>query len=370
MQNARLWFIVGDPSQAVCWPYFSECFAYRPSAALLGVGVAIYTALAIGALIAFLLTARGRALAFPACAMLAGALFVKAAIIAQDFRLTGDYHYVVWWVAFAFLFLPRKLDLVRLTVCALYMAGGALKFNQAWLSGRVLFGPVPESRWLVEAGCFFAVLMEMWLVLYLLRPGSRLFWPALAMLAGFHLLSFQTVGFQFPLVMLCLLAIFPLARRESKVDLLEELVRGRSPRSTYAFLLALLIAQAIPSLLSREPAVSGEGRPFALVLFDDKVECFHSVFVEFSDRTLAISDRPMTQQVRLRCDPILFWNHGRMLCRRFADQPGFKGLRYRVTVSSVRTPEPRHLIDFENFCASAPKYHFFATNDWIRSRRW
>ena len=159
-----------------------------------------------------------------------------------------------------------------------YFWAGTLKLNWEWVSGGALYRPL----WLltgpaVVAACAYVVVLELVIVWGLLSRRSWIFWSSLAQVLLFHVMSFAVVGWFYPLLMFALLAIFPLARcipgappePASASASSGGACRGRRSRWRSRFSLVQLTTHLYPG----DTAITGEGRLFALHMFDARVVC-------------------------------------------------------------------------------------------------
>ena len=196
---------IGEP---LCWPFFENCFEYR---LLTPFGVKIVFLIfgflsAIGVLL-FL----NRRLTATAYWWQIGINIFKTLIYIQDFRMRMNQHYMLYFVTFAFLFLPQKRNTLRYLLAFIYFGAGLLKYNAEWLSGNALYAnPLWISgRW-VAVSCVYVVLLETFLVFGVLSKNEWIYWCTLFQLFLFHLVSWPVVGSFYPILMYLLLAIFPL----------------------------------------------------------------------------------------------------------------------------------------------------------------
>jgi hypothetical protein len=200
-----------------------------------------------------------------------------------------------------------------------------------------------------------------WVVVWGLWARSRwIFWAALAQLCLFHVLSYSVVSFFYPLLMLGLLSIFPLCR-----------LMGTDPRPAFSKpalgLVALFsLLQLMPYFFPGDTALTGEGRLFALHMFDAKIECQSRAIVRRADGSSAAVDLFMPLVPRIQCDPIVYLSRAKALCERLRHSPGFIDLDLQL--ESKRTSDPRAVpvIDLPGFCARWPSYSLLWHNDWLR----
>src|SRR3989454_23785 len=175
----------------------------------------------------------------------------------------------LFWVdqriaSFASLFVPGKRDGLRVLVTLFYFWAGSLKLNWEWISGAGLYRPIwPFSGVGVVAACVYVIVLELGVAWGLLAKRAWIFWAAFAQFFLFHALSWQVVGFFYPLLMFAILTIFPLipllAPREPPDGLLVSLWRGRARRSVYAIAALFSMLQLVPSPTRRRPSRRSRG---------------------------------------------------------------------------------------------------------------
>ncbi len=283
---------------------------------------------------------------------------LKLALMAIDFRTRMNQHYMLLGVTAAFLLVRDKALFCRILIVLFYFWAGLLKFNRDWLSGAALYGPL----WLLPPSALpwatrYAIVLELVVPWALLpRRPAWLFWAAWAQLVVFHVLSSPVVGFFYPLVMLGFLLWMAAARWDAPLP------RTRSPEGI-ALVALFCAAQLIPRLLSPDPALTGEGRMFALHMFDGRIVCRSTLTATLPDGRRASWHPVGVADTRTACDPILFWNHARNACRERPDA------RFDLEVWARHITDPegaeRRLIDLPDFCRLNPDYRWLHHNPWI-----
>ena len=170
------------------------------------------------------------------------------------------------------------------------------------------------------------------------------------------------VGFFYPVLMFGILAIFPLCR----------LLPGEEPRSRRpVFALAALFSaiQLTPYLYAGDRTLTGEGRLFALHMFDARVICEAAAELRLADGSRRREDLEQHLEARTACDPILIHGLARNLCRaRDAGLLDFVDLDVHLRSRRASERELQTVIDFPDFCARAPRYRPFRHNEWIRDQ--
>jgi hypothetical protein len=252
-----------------------------------------------------------------------------------------------------------------------------LKLDWDWLSGASLYGQerLWFPQWLVPVSCVYVLVLEMALIWGLYSRRNWVFSGTLAQLFLFHLTSWSIVGFFYPTLMFCILAILPLTRllhppREWVT------VPWRDPgarRLRSASVMALFgFFQLVPHAFPGDTAVTGEGRVFALHMFDALIECEAHITYRLDDSGSRQDTLDQTKRMphRSRCDPLIYFAIAKNQCAHIEAQGAKPGgaVDLDLMLRSKRTTAPEYhaVIDIANFCASDPRYNIFRHNAWIR----
>lgn len=350
-------------SEPVCWPFWGECYRFRflsPDGVfwlLRG-----YLALSVISIVLFMM----RRWVTAAWWFFLAVTIVKLAIVLQDFQLRLNQHYMAGLACVAFLFVSNKRLILKILIAFFYFWAGLLKLDPEWLSGAALYRPIWffTGRWLPVA-CFYVVVLEIVLVWGLFSKRRWIFWATLAQLLIFHVFSWPVVGFFYPTLMFCLLALYALDRLYYGTGAFSE--TGRLAGSGYAFLALFSLAQLVPYAMPGDPALTGEGRLFGVHMFDALVDCEAYALLKGPDGSSKKENFYKPLAARIHCDPIVYWNRARALCRspergsRFMDFDLFLKSR-RQTGKAATT-----VLRIENYCASNPAYRVWRHNEWIQS---
>jgi hypothetical protein len=359
---------LGRGTEAICWPLVRGCETLRAlTVQQLAWGLRGYFAAAILVAVLFLIPRRVRL----ACLGLAGLSVFLLVFALLDFRLRANQHYMVLWISAVFLLLPSKRDAIRVLLVLFYLWASTLKLNAEWISGAAL----PVSEWIIPASlavaaCVYLIVLEAGMSWGLLARPGWIFWGALAQFYLFHAVSWQQVGFYFPMVMFLLLSAFPLIRlgpggREG-ASVLSRLMRGRLRPSTYAVMLGFSLFQLPPHLIPGDAALTGEGRSYALHMVDAGVRCRGWAVVRREDGSTFEVDLHGKSVLRIACDPIVIAERARNICEgrsRFAS--GAVDLDLHL-VAGRSGGDLETIIDLPGFCARKVRYNPFGRNDWIR----
>ena len=280
------------------------------------------------------------------------------------------------WVVISYLSLPDKRRALKWLIVAMYFWAGILKImpGSEWLTGGALYGrhPLGLPDALIPWACAYVILLELVLVFGVLSKRRSRFLGSFSQLILFHIASFWVVGWFYPVLMFLLLAIFPIARMWPAAaakagqahSRAESTRRGR--RAAGGLIAVFSGAQLIGFAIPGDAAVTGEGRIFALNMFDAPLECRASVaFVSSTGVQVEVPLNAPFLNARLQCDPIVYLGLARHYCRESAQQGG--GFNFTLRLESRRAAGARYLpiIDLESFCTTSPKYRLFRHNDWI-----
>ena len=361
---------LGRDTEAICWPLVRGCETLRAlSVQQLAWGLRGYFAAAILVAVLFLFPRRARL----ACLGLAGLSVFLLVFALLDFRLRANQHYMVLWISAVFLLLPSKRDAIRVLLVLFYVWASTLKLNAEWISGTAL----PVADWIIPASlaaaaCVYLIVLEAGMSWGLLAGPGWIFWGALAQFYLFHAVSWQQVGFYFPMVMFLLLSAFPLIRlgpggREGG-PVLSRMVRGRLRPSSYAVMVGFSLVQLPPRLIPGDAALTGEGRSYALHMVDAGVRCRGWAVVRRGDGSTFEVDLHGKAVLRIACDPVVIAERARNICEgrsRFAS--GAVDLDLHLVAGRRSRGALQTIIDLPGFCARKVRYNPFGRNDWIRA---
>jgi hypothetical protein len=371
--------LIGRGADSLCWPFWENCHAFQLPAGFINSSLWLYLLLSVIAAYLFL-----RKQIFPAWWLLLLVNAIRVAVMLQDYRLRANQHYMLNWMVLAYLFLPAKRTLSRHLLVSLYFWAGVLKLDWDWLSGATLYSQ--DRLWfpqtLVPASCVYVVILETILIWGVYAQRSWIFYGTLAQLVLFHLTSWPIVGFWYPTLMFCLLSILPLARlldgRDERVALPWRAIERRRLLNA-SILGTFAIFQMIPHAFPGDTAVTGEGRVFALHMFDALVECEGTIVYHVENRGVRVDrlERIKRMPHRSRCDPLIYFSVAKNECGhlRSRDAKARTGELARVidldlSLRSRRNSEAEfhQVIDIRNFCAAGPHYDMWRHNAWILLR--
>jgi hypothetical protein len=366
--DQRIVTFVNAQAEPICWPLLPACENVRVlSAGGIALLLRAYFAAAIGTSLLFAF----RRLVPWAYAGLVLVNGLKLAVMLLDYRLRMNQHYMGFFATFAYLLVPSKRDALRVLVTLFYFWAGTLKLNWEWVSGAGLYRPMwPFSGAGVIVACVYVIVLELGVAWGLLAKRAWIFWAAFAQFLVFHALSWQVVGFFYPLLMFAILAIFPLSRLVEPQDppegVFAALFKGREVRPVYALAAFFSVLQLIPYTFPGDRALTGQGRLYALHMFDARATCVAWADLHNVDGTTTRRDLKLLLDTRIACDPIVYFNRARNLCRqRDAGRAGFTDLDLVLSARRSSESELRRVIDTKGFCAKRERYDPFRHNAWI-----
>jgi hypothetical protein len=366
--DQRVVAFVHAEAEPICWPVAPACEKLRVlSAAGVTLLLRAYFAAAVGAGLLF----ASRRLVPWAYAGLVLVNLLKLGVMLLDYRLRMNQHYMGFFATFAYLLVPGKRDALRVLVTLFYFWAGTLKLNWEWISGAGLYRPMwPFSGVGVVLACVYVIVLELGVAWGLLAKRAWIFWTSFAQFLVFHALSWQVVGFFYPLLMFAILAIFLLSRlvepRDPPEGLLVALWRGRALRSAYALAALFSLLQLVPYAFPGDRTLTGQGRLYALHMFDARATCVGWADLRNADGTTTRRDLKLPLDTRIACDPIVFFNRARNLCRqRDAGRVAFEDLDLVLSARRASDGEMKRVIATRGFCAKGDRYDPFRHNAWI-----
>ena len=327
---------------SICWPFFEQCQkVHQLTYSTLEFFVWAAMFFSITAAILFL----RKSTVVIAWWMLFFLNLLKFLVLSSDFRFMGNYHYMPFLASVGFLFFRDKVKLLQLLLVLFYVAAGTLKVNAEWLTGAAV-GPGFSwaSQLVFQWGCAWVAIVELvfcWLLLSD-RWSLRLF--AFTQLFIFHLLSWQIVGYFYPLVMFALLLIFPLSW----------IYRDRwqfPSRAGSRFGLALfVVAQLIPYFSSVDPALDGRWRMTSLNMYDARSECLSDIFIYRKGGEVVEYSPRFNLSLRIQCDPIWMLSEMHRICLGALTDPDFVSADAFLTAKRVTDSKYVEILGQTNFC--------------------
>jgi hypothetical protein len=340
-------------AEPLCWPFFENCWRFRPRPDDLQYLMAVYWILLLGSAAA-IATQRFRLLWLSLTAM----SLLLAGLVVLDYRLRFNQFYMLLWVSITYIIAPARAWTLTWLLVSFYFWAGTLKLNREWLSGSALYHPlwlIPRS--LTAPACIYVVCLELLFVFALLRRRGILFWCVFAQLLLFHAQSLSQIHWFYPLLMWTLLLWFPFR------SVHETPATITPPRSGLVIVGLFAVLQLLPYLYSRHPSLSGEGRVFGLHMFEAKQQCSaQAVISRASLPDQALDLKLYELPPRSICDPIIYYDRARNICR----DPGVADVALHMAVGRSVDTQMTVIIDAPHFCSDRHRYSVFHNNAWLR----
>lgn len=283
------------------------------------------------------------------------------------FQQTGqaNFHYYSLPLMLIWVFLPRKLDLMRLCFVLLYSFAATVKFDSSWIEGNYFAALdmglplIPNSLEtiltpLITNGVLLFEIFASWGLLSTVARIQRLsFWGWVA----FHLYSILIVGYFYPLHCLPMLWIL------FAPGVVTSPLSPKLPARGLAFLGFIAVLNlafpAIQLITGREQRWSGESYQYGLGMIDSNHQCriAWEIFDQGDQRTDQVTYE-LPDAMR-RCPP---WQNYQRLNALCARDPKISRIAYRHDVSLNGRAFYR-IVDQQNICAQS--YTWLKPNDWI-----
>nr|BFD60430.1 hypothetical protein CKG001_25370 [Bdellovibrio sp. CKG001] len=353
--------ILSNSHPSVCWPALPFCEALKPSAEILSGLLGLYLILAVGSLACW-----GLQRFKCAILLLWTLLFFKVGVILLDYRLTGNYHYIPTILTLVFLLVPGRIRALPVAFFVVYFTAGILKLNHQWLSGAAINDRlVPEV--LTRVGVWYVLILELILVFLLFARKDRWFYFLFVQLVLFHLYSWHLTRFFYPSVMLLLLGILLITRPLQKEEgFSRSWMRCLKQRSAQALLLAFILLQLPQYYIPGEAALTGEGRMYALIMYDGRTQCQpHLTIWKKSQNKEEVPLVPPWLLTRTSCDPLIFMRLTEKVCTWSEADPAVLQIDLNIPIRYQNQETWQPLVSLTNVCKQPLTYSSFFSNYWI-----
>lgn len=351
--------------EPLCWPFFETCWQWRTdNQAAIDAILLTYLAAIMVALAAFYLH-----LSRAAWASLGATNLVLCAIVALDYRFRANEIYMLLWINVVYLLWKDRRWGLSVVIVLFYWWAGTLKLNYEWLSGAVLYSNlflIPPA--LYPAACAYVLILEMGLIWGLLAERRWIVLITLGQLALFHLQSLSQIHWFYPLLMAAILSWFPLMHHitpDAARPTIRELLRGRAPRSTYVLIVTFSLFQLVPAMYKGDAALTGQGRLFALHMFEARQVCDVTAVLHTGDGQQHPVDLKWSHlNPRMVCDPVVYFNRLQTLCRD-RQQRDIREVDFRMSARRTTDPDMYSVADVKGACDKGLEYDVLGNNSWM-----
>ena len=124
--------------------------------------------------------------------------------------------------------------------------------------------------------------------------------------------------------------------------------------------------QLMPCLFPGDTAITGEGRLFALHMYDARVQCEGGADVSTrSGQRLHVPLVNEHLEQRMRCDPIVLSEQVRRLCHQLQARPDSPRVDVAVDARRATDPAMQPLLHVDDACHQDLSYSLWRHNAWI-----
>ena len=122
----------------------------------------------------------------------------------------------------------------------------------------------------------------------------------------------------------------------------------------------------VPRLIPGDQAITGEGRLFALHMFDAKTTCSVTANVHDIVGSEKIIDLHYAKPTRIKCDPLVYLSRARFLCsKEKLENKKFHDLDLKISTRRSNENHDHQVVDIKDFCSKKIEYSPLFHNDWI-----
>ena len=349
---------------ALCWPNFLNCNLIRfNSPEFTTFFLYFYLSISILACFFFL---KNKTIKYGYFLFIISTI-IKFIIFSMDYRLMGNYHYMHFIVSFFYLFIPHKINFIPLLIVLFYFFAGLLKIqNTEWFTGMAIFKNYPYfiNEFTFQLLCLCVVLLEMigsWFLI-LKTKFKKLFFLFFLI---FHTVSYYFVGYYYPLVMYSLIAIFPikwLFHNNKRIKPSQLLIPGT------VCIIIFISLQIIPLSIKGDGSLTGEGRLFALNMFDAHTDCSSQMILKFKNKTIESNFSKKWLSVRIHCDPYIYFNRAQKICSFYKENKNFIDIDLTLLSKLKSSLFYTKVIDEKNICRKNLSYSTWRKNKWIHTK--
>jgi hypothetical protein len=276
----------------------------------------------------------------------------------QDLRLSSNDGYFIFFLTFAFLFIPSKHRLMRWLIVSFFAARGLSQASPDWLTGNWymehLALPIKLAEWLAA----LSLLVQMIGGAALLMRDGRYFWSgwiALFLFECTHLYIGELLSSCLSIGALLYLAFDEFELRKSEREYVyQSFIRPEPSFIIGGTLLAFFwAAQLIPFTgLSRNSGIKNALSIWALHPEAAHEECDQRTFAVFKDRTEEINvDPQISRQPAMLCNPYLRFLDLKATCKQMKEgSPEFITLSSVMQVRNFREKLSFRAFEVKDFC--------------------
>lgn len=355
--------ILTNPSFRICWPHWESCRNLTWNHGSVRALLILYLALALFSVILWIANSY-RAAILGTFSTLA----LKNFIIAQDYRLGGNYHYIPTLLCLAFLFLPYRTRTLPFFFWMIYFTAGILKVDPQWLSGAAINERLFPS-FVIQIGVWYVLVLEIIFSFFIFSRNRNVFWFFFLQIFLFHLFSWHLTRFFYPSVMLLMLSILVLLRDIETPSWSANEVRKFFREPAIIAAVSVFIFLQLPQYyLPGKAALTGQGRSFALIMYDGRTDCQPHLSIWKNNQIK--EELPLTAPwliTRIKCDPIIYKQLAERICHWGQKDDRVEQIDLHLPIKYENEKEYRSIVSVNDICNKQLFYSNFFPNYWIRS---
>ncbi len=353
----------------MCWTLFENCAWLH----ILPFGLlsAVYYAYAVFMTIAAAVLILTDWVTFGFYLLLIG-MFFGVLLYFQDLRLSSNEGYFIFFVSFAYLFIPSKHRLMRRLIVSFFVARGLSEATADFLTGgwyiEHLNVPVKLAEWLAA----MSVLVQMIGAAAILFRDGRYFWSgwlAMFVYTCAHLYVGEILGSSLALGGLVYLAFDELELRKAERQYIyQSFIRPEPSFFWGAVLLSLFWAGQLAPFLSlqRDSKIRNLLSVWALHPVAAHEECEQRTFANFKGRIEEIDIEPqVARQPTMYCNPYLRFLDLKGTCHQMKEHdPDFITLSSVFQVRSFREKTSFRAFEIKDFCSPDVTFKHMSEVQW------
>lgn len=284
------------------------------------------------------------------------AFSLKTILYLQDFRLSSNIHYFHFILSFLWLFIPNKLNNLRLVIVSYFAASAITKLSPEWLTGtwylEYLNIPIKLAEWLAA----LSVLIEFIAPVILFFRDARYFWIAFLTLVSYLGFLIYVDGFLGPSILLLSLLLFVFEffeqRRLEREFIYQSFIRPE-PSKLWVILVVVCFwaGQVLPYLPTQRPVWQHVGKITSLNTMASIEECRQTSFAVYENHIEEIiNEEAVNRNADVKCNLYLRFLDIKGLCEDLSGQPGFKTVASFFSVRGLEDKSFHRKFEVKDFC--------------------
>lgn len=351
----------------VCWSFFEGCahFRFFP----IGLVNFIYFAYVVFAVAAGALFFSTRT-ALPGWLLMLGLFVFKMFLYVQDFRLSGNEHYILFLLTFVFLFVPNKETAFKAIIISIYLVSGLLKLSPDWLTGQWFLTHHVMHAKLAEWFAALSAIIELIAPLALLMRPIKYFATGMLVLIAYHVITWYEGDFFSPGIMLIALSFFLFnyfEQRRNEMDYAYQSYLRPEPSRVWVFVLLVFFwgAQVVPRWFHDGSRWATITEIFAFNRNATDTECDQATFLIYDNRVEEVVITPPPGRAESQsCNPYFRFLDARFLCQKHQNDEGFRTVLSILKVRKLKDKQFKDAFEIPDACDPKFNYRSLGSRSW------